>query len=81
MIILSLRTNGRVGPCYGYKGSQQTEREFVPGILGSAGANDVAQKIVSARRFAATAIPCFAYDAYMEVDGRRLSVLSYTRRM
>jgi hypothetical protein len=47
VIMLWLRTVRRIGLCYGYCGSERVEREFVLGVLGSAGANSMAEKMVS----------------------------------
>lgn len=44
-IMLSLRAIRRIGACYGYTANEDSEREFVLGVLGAAGANTVEEKI------------------------------------
>jgi hypothetical protein len=47
VIMLSLRTVRRIGLCYGFTASDQIERQFVLGVLGSAGANSMKEKMAA----------------------------------
>lgn len=47
VIMLSMRAVRRIGLCYGYSGTDEAEREFVLSVIGSAGANNMAEKMIS----------------------------------